>query len=145
MDDKYSVHDTDGSFFEKYSSLQWKLDQRRLQMIKDSRQDESPPPEHSVGVIPPPVSSIQPKEMENLYMDVLYTIKYKVGADTELSAHRDQLYVYAQKAFDVTPEQHRRYMAIVHEEKPPIVVLHVTVVEAEGLEAKDANDRRSSF
>jgi len=55
--------------------------------------------------------------MENLYMDVLYTIKYKVGADTELSAHRDQLYVYAQKAFDVTPEQHRRYMAIVHEEK----------------------------
>jgi len=50
-------------------------------------------------------------------MDVLYTIKYKVGADTELSAHRDQLYVYAQKAFDVTPEQHRRYMAIVHEEK----------------------------
>lgn len=55
--------------------------------------------------------------MEHLYMDVLYTIKYKVGADTELSAHRDQLYVYAQKAFDVTPEQHRRYMAIVHEEK----------------------------
>jgi len=50
-------------------------------------------------------------------MDVLYTIKYKVGNDTELSAHRDQLYVYAQKAFDVTPEQHRRYMAIVHEEK----------------------------
>lgn len=56
-------------------------------------------------------------QMEHLYMDVLYTIKYKVGADTELSAHRDQLYVYAQKAFDVTPEQHRRYMAIVHEEK----------------------------
>jgi len=50
-------------------------------------------------------------------MDVLYTIKYKVGADTEMSAHRDQLYVYAQKAFDVTPEQHRRYMAIVHDEK----------------------------
>jgi len=59
--------------------------------------------------------------MENLYMDVLYTIKYKVGADTELSAHRDQLYVYAQKAFDVTPEQHRRYMAIVHEEKVILV------------------------
>lgn len=55
--------------------------------------------------------------MEHLYMDVLYTIKYKVGADTEMSAHKDQLYVYAQKAFDVTPEQHRRYMAIVHEEK----------------------------
>ncbi|XP_050539077.1 BAI1-associated protein 3 isoform X2 [Daktulosphaira vitifoliae] len=133
------VHETDGSFFEKYSSLQWKLDQRRLQMVKDSRQDECPPPELNVGVKPPPVSSIQPKEMEHLYMDVLYTIKYKVGADTEQSAHKDQLYVYAQKAFDVTPEQHRRYMAIVHGEKPPIVVLHVTVVEAEGLEAKDAN------
>ncbi|VVC39810.1 Mammalian uncoordinated homology 13, subgroup, domain 2,Mammalian uncoordinated homology 13, domain 2,C2 [Cinara cedri] len=133
------VHETDGSFFEKYSGLQWKLDQRRLQMIKDSRQEESPPPEISVGVKPPHVSSIQPKEMEHLYMDVLYTIKHKVGNDTELSAHRDQLYIYAQKAFDITPEQHRRFMAIVHEEKPPIVVLHVTVVEAEGLEAKDAN------
>lgn len=55
--------------------------------------------------------------MEHLYMDVLYTIKYKVGADTEQSTHRDLLYVYAQKAFDVTPEQHRRYMAIVHGEK----------------------------
>lgn len=53
----------DGSFFEKYSSLQWKLDQRRLQMIKESRQDECPPPELSVGVKPPPVSSIQPKEV----------------------------------------------------------------------------------
>lgn len=66
--------------------------------------------------------------MENLYMDVLYTIKYKVGADTELSAHRDQLYVYAQKAFDVTPEQHRRYMAIVHEEKVIFVFFRIILL-----------------
>lgn len=66
--------------------------------------------------------------MENLYMDVLYTIKYKVGADTELSAHRDQLYVYAQKAFDVTPEQHRRYMAIVHEEKVIFVSFYIILL-----------------
>jgi hypothetical protein len=69
-------------------------------------------------------------QMEHLYMDVLYTIKYKVGADTELSAHRDQLYVYAQKAFDVTPEQHRRYMAIVHEEKVSFFnfsVIHLSI------------------
>ena len=66
--------------------------------------------------------------MENLYMDVLYTIKYKVGADTELSAHRDQLYVYAQKAFDVTPEQHRRYMAIVHEEKVIFVSFRIILL-----------------
>lgn len=55
--------------------------------------------------------------MEHLYMDVLYTIKYKVGNETELSSHRDQLYMYAKRAFDVTSEQHRRYMSIVHEEK----------------------------
>lgn len=61
--------------------------------------------------------------MEHLYMDVLYTIKYKVGADTEMSAHKDQLYGYAQTAFDVTPEQHRRYMAIVHEEKVSFDIL----------------------
>lgn len=66
--------------------------------------------------------------MEHLYMDVLYTIKYKVGADTEMSAHRDQLYVYAQKAFDVTPEQHRRYMAIVHEEKVRIPLYIIVLI-----------------
>lgn len=61
-----SVNETDGSFFEKFSGLQWKLDQRRLQMVKDSRQEESPPPEMSIGVKPPHVSSIQPKEVNIL-------------------------------------------------------------------------------
>lgn len=70
------VHETDGSFFEKYSGLQWKLDQRRLQMIKDSRQDESPPPELSVGVKPPPVSSIQPKEVLIIIADVRILFPY---------------------------------------------------------------------
>lgn len=55
--------------------------------------------------------------MEHLYMDVLYTIKYKVGNETELGSHREQLYMYARRAFDVTVEQHRRFMAIVHVEK----------------------------
>jgi len=41
-------------------------------MIKDSRQDECPPPEHSVGVIPPPVSSIQPKEVILSYIITVY-------------------------------------------------------------------------
>jgi len=42
-------------------------------MIKDSRQDESPPPEHSVGVIPPPVSSIQPKEVILLHNNRIFS------------------------------------------------------------------------
>lgn len=37
------------------------------------------------------------------------------------------------------PERHYRMLHVAGEEQPPIVVLSVVVIEAEGLEAKDAN------
>lgn len=37
------------------------------------------------------------------------------------------------------PDKHYRALHAAGEEQPPIVVLSVIVVEAEGLEAKDAN------
>lgn len=37
------------------------------------------------------------------------------------------------------PDRHYRMLHTAGEEKPPIVVLSVVVMEAEGLEAKDAN------
>lgn len=37
------------------------------------------------------------------------------------------------------PDRHYRMLHLAGEEKPPIVVLSVVVIEAEGLEAKDAN------
>lgn len=39
------------------------------------------------------------------------------------------------------PDRHYRMLHLAGEEKPPIVVLSVVVMDAEGLEAKDANGK----
>ncbi|ELU07462.1 hypothetical protein CAPTEDRAFT_226475 [Capitella teleta] len=77
---------------------------------------------------------------ETLYIEVLYTIKHKIGATSgsHLPIIQD-LYIYARESFGVTPEDHARLLARASEEKAPIRVLHVTVVEARDLEAKDAD------
>lgn len=134
-------------------------------------------------------------QMEQLYIEVLYTIANTVGASTGQYAHyKEDLYRYAQEAFGVPQDQHRRYLNIASEEKvfrqlidflpegaehhrrkmrhpvgggaagryrrrgenkrhvtylsllqPPIVVLSVVVIEADGLEAKDVNGERIPF
>ena len=49
------------------------------------------------------------------------------------------MYLQAQRAFGVSPDRHYRLLHATTEENPKIVVLSVIVMEAEGLEAKDAN------
>lgn len=49
------------------------------------------------------------------------------------------MYITAQRAFGVSPDRHFRLLHAAVEEKPKIIVLSVIVLEAEGLEAKDAN------
>ncbi|KAJ9585640.1 hypothetical protein L9F63_002560, partial [Diploptera punctata] len=136
------VQETDGSFFESYTALSWKQENRRLMAMQEmeGRAEDPPPSELSVG-IKPAESRIHKKEIEQLYVEVLYTITNKVGASTGQYAHyKEDLYSYAQESFGISSEPHRKFMAIASEEKPPIVVLNVVVLEAEGLEAKDAND-----
>jgi len=56
--------------------------------------------------------------MEQLYIEVLYTIANTVGASTGQYAHyKEDLYRYAQEAFGVPQDQHRRYLNIASEEK----------------------------
>ncbi|ESO87159.1 hypothetical protein LOTGIDRAFT_91451, partial [Lottia gigantea] len=77
---------------------------------------------------------------ELLYIEVLYTIKHKIGTTSGThTPYIQDLYQYAQYAFGVSPEDHARLLAKATEEKPPIVILNLTVVEARGLEAKDAD------
>lgn len=79
-------------------------------------------------------------ELEILYIEALYTIKHKIGttSDQHLSGVED-LFDYVRQAFDMSLEDHDRLLLKVNEEKPPIVVLEVTVVDAKALEAKDAD------
>lgn len=53
-----------------------------------------------------------------MYIEVLYTIANTVGASTGQYAHyKEDLYRYAQEAFGVPQDQHRRYLNIASEEK----------------------------
>ncbi|XP_046402880.1 uncharacterized protein LOC124168661 [Ischnura elegans] len=108
----------DGSFFESFTALPWKLENRRLIAVREGEGG-----------------------LEQLYVELLYTITNKVGAPTgQFSHYKEELYSYAQEAFGLPDDLHRKFLSIATEEKPPIVVLNLVVLEAEGLEAKDAND-----
>ncbi|KAG8196992.1 hypothetical protein JTE90_013136 [Oedothorax gibbosus] len=103
------------------------------------QKDKPPPSECDIGIGVSPYK-IGRKEWEELYIAVLYTIKHKLGANSSgYSVYAEDLYEYAQEAFCMSDEDHRRYLSIAHDEKPPILVLNITVVEAQGLEAKDPN------
>ncbi|XP_032788446.2 BAI1-associated protein 3 isoform X1 [Daphnia magna] len=134
------VQESDGSFFESYTALCWKQENRRLQVMREDDQPLVAQPSEGDGRIDSS-QFISSKEMEQLYVEVLYTIRHKLGAHSAKYPHhfKEDLVHYAQTAFGVGQEYHRRCNAIASEEKPPIVVLNVTVIEAEGLEAKDPN------
>ena len=57
-------------------------------------------------------------QFELLYIEVLYTIKHKIGATSgsHLPFIQD-LYLYAREGFGVTPEDHARLLARASEEK----------------------------
>ncbi|XP_046745944.1 BAI1-associated protein 3 isoform X1 [Diprion similis] len=136
------VQETDGSFFESFTALSWKQENRRLMVLQEveGRAEVPPPPSREQVLNSAQNYRLNKKEMEQLYIEVLYTIANTVGASTGQYAHyKEDLYRYAQEAFGVPQDQHRRCLNIASEEKPPIVVLSVVVIEADGLEAKDAN------
>ena len=59
-----------------------------------------------------------PLQRENLYVEVLYTVKHKVGATTsQHSSLVDELNDYTQEAFHFSREQHQRMMTIASDEK----------------------------
>ncbi|XP_066902110.1 BAI1-associated protein 3 isoform X2 [Halyomorpha halys] len=132
------VQETDGSFFESYTAVSWKLENRRLKAMQESGGEAPPVGPAALGIRAPGPHHLHPKEMEQLYVEVLYTITNKVGASSG-EFYQEDLFAYAQRAFGVSHDLHRRCLAVATEEKPPIVVLNVVVLEAEGLEAKDAN------
>jgi hypothetical protein len=90
--------------------------------------------------LPDETFHISQTEREKLYCELLYTIKHKIGCTVDgHSSFMNDLYRYAQLAFNISNEDHDRLFALVSGTKPPIVVLNVEVMEAKGLDAKDAN------
>lgn len=59
----------------------------------------------------------------------------------QFAHYKDEMYLHAQRAFNVSNDRNYRLMHAASEEKQKIIVLSVIVQEAEGLEAKDANGK----
>ncbi|XP_059157162.1 BAI1-associated protein 3-like isoform X2 [Physella acuta] len=135
------VQESDGSFFESYTSLAWRQENKRLRAASEDDKDfDKPPPVEIQFATRPYLTKLSKKEFELLYIEVLYTIKHKIGTTSGgHSPYIQDLFQYAKESFGVSPEDHARLLARATEEKPPIVILNVTVLEASGLEAKDAD------
>lgn len=133
------VQESDSNFFESFTALSWRQENKRLRAASDEDRERHPPSEGQFA-IKPEVQRLSKKEFELLYIEVLYTIKHKIG--TTAGGHLpyiQDLYQYAQEAFRISPEDHARLLAKATEEKPPIIILNVTVIKARDLEAKDAD------
>ncbi|KAL3275866.1 hypothetical protein HHI36_020605 [Cryptolaemus montrouzieri] len=139
----FRVQDIDGSYFESFTALAWKQENQRQSVLKNAELSASePPPQEAELGITPIDYSIPQSEKDKLYVEMLYTIANTVGAPApggQYAHYKEDLYLYGQRAFGMPPDRHYRMLHMAGEEKPPIVVLSVIVIEAEGLEAKDAN------
>lgn len=59
--------------------------------------------------------------------------------DGQFAAYKEEVIEYARRAFRISQEVHARAIRAAGSERPPTVVLGCSVIEADGLEAKDAN------
>jgi len=137
----------DGAFFEAFATV----DKKQRGFLKQAKADSKRQAETLVEKQEADASSVLHPYFSKdkfthdqgklMYQELLYVVnnqlgKRKVGSD-EISP--GDLIVYGQKAFGISREEHKELYLQVKERKPPKTFVVVTVVEAKGLEAKDAN------
>ncbi|EDW68736.1 BAI1-associated protein 3 [Drosophila virilis] len=136
------VQETDGSYFENFTSLGWKRENRRMSATRAAESRAEANPENERDPPAPEESIDRHDDKEKLYVEVLHTIANTVGAPApggQFAHYKDEMYLHAQRAFGVNPDRHYRLLHASAEDKPKIIVLSAVVIEADGLEAKDAN------
>ncbi|XP_065084471.1 BAI1-associated protein 3 isoform X2 [Ochlerotatus camptorhynchus] len=135
------VQENDGSYFESFTALSWKNENRRMSAVRavETRAEVLPENDND-RLLEDDIERSEQKE--HLYLDVLYAIANTVGAPApggQFAHYKEEMYLQAQRVFSVSADRHYRLQHAATEEKPKIIVLTVVVQEAEGLEAKDAN------
>lgn len=83
------------------------------------------------------------EQIEALYVEALYTITHKVGK--EECESRENLYKYVRSAFQGDAQLHNALMEKAKQNKPPVVLLNVLLLEAKDLIAKDINGFSDPF
>lgn len=76
----YSVQETDGSYFENFTSLGWKRENRRMSATRAAESRAEANPENERDPPAPEESIDRQDEKEKLYVEVLHTIANTVGA-----------------------------------------------------------------
>uniref|UniRef100_A0A1B0DQY3 Uncharacterized protein n=1 Tax=Phlebotomus papatasi TaxID=29031 RepID=A0A1B0DQY3_PHLPP len=76
------VQETDGSYFESFTALAWKRENRRLSSMRaaEARAETLPENERDMREAHADEEANRPEHREQLYVDVLYTIANTVGA-----------------------------------------------------------------
>jgi hemerythrin-like domain-containing protein len=128
-------HEHVSTFLENFEAVAQKHEQRRQKIKKDVKENlldvfffnlffqkeeienEKVPPEYRITFGEKP-EGITSKEYKLLYIETLYTIKYKIGTTTSRHIEEENdLYAYAQEAFGLSPADHQSLLAKTSEEK----------------------------
>ncbi|XP_035694349.1 BAI1-associated protein 3-like isoform X2 [Branchiostoma floridae] len=135
------VQEADGNFFESFTALSWRQENRRLRASsEEDLVEDKPLPVESQAAVKPDSRKLSKDELDTLYKELMYTIRHRIGTTSDGHSPFDEdLYNYAQEVFHITEDRHRTLLDRAKELKAPKCVLHVTVAEAKDLEAKDAN------
>ncbi|XP_071743280.1 BAI1-associated protein 3 isoform X2 [Lepeophtheirus salmonis] len=138
------IQDVDDGFFELYGGLSSHHHEKKhayFIQLRNSLESNDAPLESSVG-FKAQCHQITVEEFKSVYKEVLYTIRNKIGTtegwnDMDGGCEQEDLYNFAQSAFHIDRKLHNYLLSLASEEKSPIVVLNVVVIEADSLEAKD--------
>ncbi|XP_078611794.1 BAI1-associated protein 3-like isoform X12 [Branchiostoma floridae x Branchiostoma japonicum] len=135
------VQEADGNFFESFTALSWRQENRRLRASsEEDLVEDKPLPVESQAAVKPDSRKLSKDELDTLYKELMYTIRHRIGTTSDGHSPFDEdLYNYAQEVFHITEDRHRTLLDRAKELKAPKCVLSVTVAEAKDLEAKDAN------
>lgn len=76
---RISIQDTDGSYFESFTSLSWKRDNRRLSAIRQAESRAEVLQQNDCDQFIDE-EKMRADQKEQLYIEVLYTIANTVGA-----------------------------------------------------------------
>lgn len=77
---KNSIQETDGGYFEAFTALAWKRDNRRMSAVRTAETRAEMLPEKEQDAQANDEISDTPDEKEQLYIEVLQTIANAVGA-----------------------------------------------------------------
>lgn len=93
---------------------------------------------------PSPFGEIETEDVEELYMDCVYSVLHMIGCDVN---QEDQwnLVEHLRKAFHLEPKRHLELYEIVSCRPQPSVKLHLSVLEARNLASKDISGVNDPF